>query len=103
MVKYTFSNFFVTVWTKIADTDNSAGSTLANNNVNTVSLARTYWGIPSSSFEIGGNTTLPCQLQIGIQYGPSAYGRRSILPNLQPPGFRMVLPPISQDPDGIPQ
>ena len=37
-----------------------------NNNVNTVSLARTYWGIPSSSFEIGGNTTFP----------RSAYGLR---------------------------
>ena len=27
-------------------------------------LARTYWGIPSSSFEIGGNTTLPRRLRL---------------------------------------
>ena len=60
------------------------GSNLVNNNVNTVSLARTYWGIPSSSFEIGGNTTLP----------RSAYGLR---------GSGVVLTPISQDSDGIPQ
>ena len=54
-----------------------------NNNVNTVSLARTYWGIPSSSFEIGGNTTL---------LRPTASGVRG-----------MVLTPFSQDSDGIPQ
>ena len=44
-----------------------AGFNLLNNNVNTVSLARTYWGIPSSFFEIG------------VQYGPPACGRRSVL------------------------
>ena len=49
-----------------------------------MSLARTYWGILSSSFEIRGNTTLP----------RSAYGLR---------GLGGVLPPISQDSDGIPQ
>ena len=32
-----------------------------------MSLARTYWGIPSSFFEIG------------VQYGPPACGRRSVL------------------------
>ena len=42
------------------------GFNLLNNNVNAMHLARTYWGIPSSSFEIGGNTTLP----------RSAYGLR---------------------------
>ena len=55
-----------------------------NNNVNTVSLARTYWGIPSLSFEIGGNTTLP----------RSAYGLRGsgggIAPNLS--GLRRYSP-----------
>ena len=55
-----------------------------NNNVNTVSLARTYWGIPSSSFENRGNTTLPC-----LAYGLWGSG--------------MVLTQFSQDSDGIPQ
>ena len=44
-----------------------SGSNQINNNVNTVRLARTYWGIPSSFFEIE------------VQYGPPAFGRRSIL------------------------
>ena len=47
-------------------------------------LARTYWGIPSSSFEIGGQYHLP----------PSACGLR---------GSGWYWPPISQDSDGIPQ
>ena len=60
------------------------GSNFFDNNVNTVSLARTYWGIPSSSFEIGGNTTLP----------RSAYGLRGsgvvLTPNLS--GLRQYSP-----------
>ena len=36
-----------------------AGFNLLNNNVITVSLAWPYRVIPSSSFEIGGNTNLP--------------------------------------------
>ena len=47
-------------------------------------LARTYWGIPSLSFEIGGQYHLP----------PSACGLR---------GSGWYWPPISQDSDGIPQ
>ena len=54
-------------------------SSWINNNVNTVLLARTYWGIPSSFFEIG------------VQYRPPAFGRRSILnPNFSE--FRWYSP-----------
>ena len=60
------------------------GFNLHNNNVNAMHLARTYWGIPSSSFEIGGQYHLP----------PSACGLR---------GSGWYWPPISQDSDGIPQ
>ena len=60
------------------------GFNLLNNNVNAMHLARTYWGIPSSSFEIGGQYHLP----------PSACGLR---------GSGWYWPPISQDSDGIPQ
>ena len=47
-------------------------------------LARTYWGIPSESWEIGG------------QYHPDP--RRP-----QADGGRWYWPPISKDEDGIPQ
>ena len=46
---------------------------LLNNNVNAMHLARTYWGIPSSSFEIGGQYHLPpsaCGLQGSGWYWP---------------------------------
>ena len=56
-----------------------SGSNWINNNVNTVRLARTYWGIPSSFFEIE------------VQYGPPAFGRRSIL-NLNFSEFRWYSP-----------
>ena len=69
------------------------GSNLVNNNVNTVSLARTYWGIPSSSFEIEGNTTLP----------RSAYGLRGsgmvLTPNLS--GLRHYSPIRPRQTHGI--
>ena len=39
------------------------GFNLPNYNVITVSLARTYRGIPSESYEIGGNTTLSRRLK----------------------------------------
>ena len=55
-------------------------SNLLNYNVNTMSLARTYWGIPSSSFEMGA---IP----------PSPVGFAS--------GLRGDIAPISQDSDGI--
>ena len=51
---------------------------------NTMHLARTYWGIPSESWEIGG------------QYHPDP--RRP-----QADGGRWYWPPISKDEDGIPQ
>ena len=55
------------------------GSNWIDNNVNTVRLAWTYWGIPSSFFEIG------------VQYGPRACGSRSILnPNFSE--FRWYFP-----------
>ena len=60
------------------------GSNLVNNNVNTVSLAWTYWGIPSSSFGIGGNTTLPRSA-----YGLWGWGG-GIDPNLS--GLRQYSP-----------
>ena len=60
------------------------GHNLLNNNVNAMHLARTYWGIPSESWEIGG------------QYHPDP--RRP-----QADGGRWYWPPISKDEDGIPQ
>ena len=48
-----------------------------------MSLARTYWGIPSSSFEIGGNTTLPrsaCGLRGSGWYCPHLSGLRRYSP-----------------------
>ena len=55
------------------------GSNWIDNNVNTVRLAWTYWGIPSSFFEIG------------IQYGLRACGPQSILkPNFSE--FRWYSP-----------
>ena len=57
---------------------------LHDNNVNAMHLARTYWGIPSESWEIGG------------QYHPDP--RRP-----QADGGRWYWPPISKDEDGIPQ
>ena len=59
------------------------GFNLHNNNVNAMHLAWTYWGIPSLSFEIGGQYHLP----------PSACGLR---------WSGWYWPPISQDSDGIP-
>ena len=66
---YNISQYF-TVFVK--------GSNLLNNNVNTVSLARTHRVMQTSSFEIR------------VQYGPPACGRRSILdPNFS--GFRSAF------------
>ena len=66
---YNISQYF-TVFVK--------GFNLLNNNVNTVSLARTHRGMQTSSFEIR------------VQYGPPACGRRSILdPNFS--GFRSAF------------
>ena len=60
---YNISQYF-TVFVK--------GFNLLNNNVNTVSLARTHQGMRTSSFEIR------------VQYGPTAAGRRSVLdPNFE--------------------
>ena len=59
-----------------------SGSNLPNNNVNAMSLARTHWPMPSSSFEMGA---IP----------PSPVGFAS--------GLRDGIAPISQDSDGIGQ
>ena len=68
------------------------GFNLPNYNVITMSLARTYWGIPSSSYEIGGNTTLTRRLKNWGAIRTSGLRPSVHIPNLQPPGFRMVLP-----------
>ena len=84
--------------------DSIAGFNLLNYNVITMSLAQTYrgdtvfvlrdWGQyhpPPSAEKLGCNTDLR----------PSAVGL--YCPIFQPPGIGMVLPPISQDSDGIPR
>ena len=42
-------------------------SNLLNYNVNTMSLARTYWGIPSSSFEMGAIPPSPVGFASGCR------------------------------------
>ena len=58
-----------------------------------MSLARTYWGMPSSSFEIGGNTTLP----------RSAYGLRGSGGGIDPilSGLRWYSPIRPRQTHGI--
>ena len=66
---YNISQYF-TVFVK--------GSNLLNNNVNTVSLARTHRPMPSSFFEIGGNTPLARRLRLRVSgwYCPHLSGLR---------------------------
>ena len=56
------------------------GSNLVNNNVNTVSLARTYWGIPSSSFEIPPSPVRPAASGVQDGIAPNLSGLRRYSP-----------------------
>ena len=82
--------------THIAHLGRLDGFNLPSNNVNTMSLARTYPGIPSSSYEMGG--AIPPS-RVGpemSQYEPPAFGRRFVLPFQ---GLRVsggIAPPISR-------
>ena len=81
------------------------GFNLLNYNVITMSLARTYRGEyrlrPS---RLGAIPPSPVGLKIGVQYGPPAYGRRSVLhPNFAASGDRDGIAPNLSDSDGIPR
>ena len=68
-----------------------------------MSLARTYWENTVFVLRDWGQYHPPLSAANWGTIRTSGLLPSVHIPNLQPPGFRMVLPPISQDSDGIPQ